>query len=113
MKIDRIRYSPKNFLSFGSPDGHVIRDARDLSVVSDRTLDALSIDTNRLSLCRLVAEQKPFELGAELLFSPTSKSHKSKTKPKFKNPARENLDIVPYIDNPLSIPTSLNKWRRR
>ena len=88
-------------------------DARDLSVFSDRTLDALSIDTNRLSLYRLVAEQKPFELGAELLFSPTSKSHKSKTKPKFKNPARENLDIVLHIDNSSSNPTPLSKWRRR
>ena len=56
----------RKILSSGARDGHVTRDARDQSVIPGSTLDALSIDTIRLSLRPFVTEQWPFELRAKL-----------------------------------------------
>jgi len=37
--------------------------------------------------------------SSQVTFLPTSKSRNTKTRPNIKNPARSNLDIMPYFKN--------------
>ena len=78
-----------------SRDSHVLRDTRDVTYEGDSPWVALSYDTTSLALRLSVNEKWPSELCTKLRFRWPLTSHKSKTKPKFKNPAWPNLDIVP------------------
>ena len=91
----QISYLRGKRLSSESRDSHVPRDRRDLFTVCDSPLVALSSDTISLTLRPSVVEKLAFELGTNCHFRRTLTPHKSKTKPKFKNPARPILDIVP------------------
>ena len=67
----------------------------DMTNESDIPWVALFYDTTSLALRLSVNETWPSELCTKLRFRWPLTSHKSIMKPKFKNPARSNLDIVP------------------
>jgi len=46
-------------------------------------------------------------------FLPTLKSRDTKDRPNIKDPARLNLDTVPWLKNQWSVASSLCKWQRR
>ena len=47
---------------------------------------------------------------SQVTFLPSSKSRDTKTRTNIKNPARSNLDIVPWFKNQWSVASSHCKW---